>query len=411
MPDEDQNTQPNESGGFTPEPRPPLPADPQPTSPINEPSTQPQSLPQPTVSGQPQKPSRKKFIVGGIIAAILVALLGGGALAYTMYQSPEKVLSDSIINLTQMSGNMSGTASIEVANDDVSVTIEAGARGDGNIVNGDAKLSIDFKSEELQPIGTIAASADYAASDDGVWLKLNDVSDVVNKALDAYIDNLNEQYADMGFDISDEEIESQKSLMLAQIQPVLDKINNRWIKLDSDDSDDQDNSSQCMLDAVKAAASDRSQRDELTKVYDANQFIIVKEKLGTKDGNLGYKLDFDEAKAEAFSKAVEDTSLGKALLECDPDAFADDATITEDSEAMSNSDVEVWIGQWDHKLKRAVVTGTTEENTDNPTSVRAEVTLNYDKVDGLSTPEDAITIEELQAEIQGLMGGTPALEL
>src|SRR5690606_12509505 len=105
---------------------------------------------------------------------------------------------------------MSGTGSVEAANDDIAVTITADAKSDGAIMNGSAKLSVQFKAEEQKSLGTISTSVDYATSKDGLWLKLNDISDVADKLVDAYIDNLTRQYAEMGLDVPADEIEQQK---------------------------------------------------------------------------------------------------------------------------------------------------------------------------------------------------------
>lgn len=47
----------------------------------------------------PKPSSKKKWILGGVIAGLIVVLGGAGAWAYTAYQDPNKVIVDSVVNL------------------------------------------------------------------------------------------------------------------------------------------------------------------------------------------------------------------------------------------------------------------------------------------------------------------------
>lgn len=366
------------------------------TSQLSEEPAQPASFAPAAAAGKPAG-GKKKWIIGSVIAAVLVVLLGGGALAYNFwYQNPEKVILDGINNLFSHNASSSGKATVSIENKDVRLDVTANVKSDKKLANGDVQLAVQMKGSDA-PVKKVDLKADFAVNEKTAYFKLNNIRPLADQLVDAYVDQLATQYRQLGFALTEKQIDQQKAQMQQQLDPIITKIDNRWIKFDMEASE-EDDESKCTAEAFQKLYDDKKQRDEVLDVYKEHKFITVKEKLGSKDGSLGYLLEFDESVAKDFGKAVEDTTFSKELQKCDKTKSqapsTEDTTDKEDS--LKDSRIELWVSRWSHQITEVKVAATT--NDDSETAVSFNLTYDYDKVEGLTTPKDAVDIDELEKE-------------
>ncbi len=355
--------------------------------------------------GAPKPSSKKKWIIGGAIAAVIVILGGAGAWAYTAYQDPNKVIVDSAINLLTDQNPRMITTTVSVKNKDVQADITVDGHGSNDQSQAKVSLSLQVKGES--PI-KLSTSAEVVATKSTLYFKLNDAKKAVDTAADAYIQGVAEQYKTLGYELSKSEIDAQKDAMLSQIDPIIAKVDNRWMKYDVTTQDSSNKDQKCVTDAVTKLQSDSKMQSELTDAYNKNRFVVVKENLGIKDGSYGYVLDLDKAKAKEFSKAAEDTTFGKALKACDSSSsFMNDDDTSEDT--VKDSRVELWVSQWSHKVTGFKVSGSDSSDKENPTKVDLDLTMKYGNVDKVVVPTDATDVKDVQKEVEELFN-VPANE-
>ena len=342
--------------------------------------------------------SKKKWILGGVIAAVLVVLIGGGALAYNLwYQNPEKVILDGIGHLFDKHDSMAGSATVTAENKQVRLDVTADMRSNKDLANGTAKVGIQMKGDNAS-FKKMNVSADYAADKDTFYFKLKDLHSLAQTFVNSYVDSLAQQYTKLGYTLTQKQIDDQKKQVMAQFEPIITKLDNRWIKIDIDSKKDSDDESKCTTDAIKKLYENKDERNEVLDVYKKHKFITIKDKLGSKGGSLGYLLDFDKNIAKDFSKEVKNTTFGKELQKCDPDSTSTTDT-TNDEDTMKDTHVELWVSRWSHQITELKVAGTTTDS--DKTAVSLDLKLDYDKVDGLTTPKDATDWDDINKELNG----------
>jgi hypothetical protein len=96
------------------------------------------------------------------------------------------------------------------------------------------------------------------------------------------------------------------------VNPIVAKVDNRWIKITKDDISKLSSASKDEVDtcteALKSFKISKNDSKQLKKLFKENQFIIVSEKLknetAANENSFHYKLDFNNAAAEGFAKQV-----------------------------------------------------------------------------------------------------------
>jgi len=348
--------------------------------------------------GSGKSGGKKKWIIGGVIAGALVLLFGGGALAYFAYQNPDKVIADGFVNMFQSQPRtMKGDMSLE--NNEASVKATVDIKSNDKIANGSLTMAVTIKSLKETFSGTV----DFAATADGDgYLKLNGIDKLADQYADVVIRAQEQQYKAYGMTITESQKEEYRKQLIAQVKPIIEKINNRWIKFDTKANDDTSEQQKCVTDAFKKLQSDKTMRDELAKAYGDNKFINVKEQLGVKDGSYGYVLDFDSTKAKSFGDAAEKTSLFKELQKCD--GFSSGSSST-DAIKDDNNDkvrVELWVSQWSHQITALNVEGTDTSTPTDETKVSFKLSLGYTNDNSVTVPKDAVDFKDLEKEFEQL---------
>ncbi len=351
---------------------------------------------QPATASQPKKGKKKGLIIGIISAAVIVLLMGGSALAYSLwYQNPDKVVSDAMINYLR--------AKTIIGTDTITYTLKEGSL----IPSMKVTVKMNTKNRDMTGVSDVAVSVESGAAtfngsgsamvddDLNVYFKINDLEKALNT-----------------FGASD--------AAPASVKALVKKIDGKWIKISPSDfaesSPELEKAWTCVADTYKRLKNDKEAGKELAALYSKNQFVVVKDKVANKGGSLGYLLDFDKEKAKGFVRGLEGTIIMKELEKCTPNGEKFDGTkVSNDifkSDALGDQDIKmetkVWIDQFSHQLTHYETTqksSALEATQSGDVQVNAPVTI--------ETPKDAMPLKDLQAEIEKIQQettlGSPSL--
>lgn len=332
---------------------------------------------EPTDSVVTSKPGGKKkwMMIGGIIAGAIVLLGGIGAAAYNVwYQNPDKVIGDAMVNALHAK-SLAYTGSMTVKDKggsllgDVKLTLEGkNTRTDSEL---NVKLTLAYGGKDY-----VIAGSGVADKDGNLYVKVNDAK----KLVDNFTDGME---------------------LPASIATIVTKIDSKWIKISAADlkdvSEDYSKTQKCTSDVIKKYENDSAAINQVVDLYSKNRFIEVTQKLGSKNGSLGYVIDGNSEKAKAFVKGLNDTTIMKAMVACDASFKLDSNDLASDtkSDSKSTTRVEVWVDRWSHQLTKISMTDVSDESD---TSLVFEPIFGGDVT--VTIPKDAISLSELQADIQ-----------
>lgn len=365
-----------------------------------EPTTTPpvaSDSPVPPPKKAPATNSKKKktIIIGSIIGVIaLVVMLV--CLYLFWYQNPQKVVTDAIINATKAEQSVvDGNLNLKVQGSDIKVDFD----GEGNQKVGKASLSVDVKIQDTQ----LKTTADVVAAENGdYYIRANNVQ----QAADALIEQLIGSYSSSSApaDLKDK----MRAQFKAQFDPIVAKIDNRWIHISAEDTKDANKEvskvQTCVNEVRTLIHEDKSASRELSDAYKKHQFIRIDEKLGSQDGALGYKVSIDNDAAGKFEEATKDSKIAKKLNSC-TDTTASDDTSTENTDS-STAEMTVWIRRWAHTVDKITLSAK-EDDVD----MQLEMNFDFNKAPVVETPKGAAPLKEVISEIEVLMSTESATEL
>ncbi len=311
---------------------------------------------------------------------------------------------DCLTYLIHNSQSGSAVASLNYKDKDMTLTLSMNGQSDQKITTGTLGVKYTSKSNKMDVEGTADFAADMGSNG---YIKLNDVDKLVDTAADAYIESMAKQYEAYGQKLTPSDLKQAKKELLASINPMVEKINNRWIKFAADDKENETSAEQkCITDVFTKLQNDNSMRNELTNIYKDNKFVTVKEELGVKDGSYGYVLELNEDKAKSFGKNVKESAFMKELKKCNSsfgESSVDSITDSSEEPAVKDARFELWVSQWSHQITGVNFSGKNPDDTD--ASMKFNMTFDYKPVTGLSLPKDAIDSKELEKEFESLMMG------
>lgn len=322
-----------------------------------------------------QHGGKKKWMIGGIVAAAIVLLGGAGAAAYNLwYQNPDKVIGDAMVNVLHAksfayTGNMTVKDRGGSLLGDMKMTVDGkNTRSDGEV---NVKLTLAYGGKDYAITGSGATD-----KDGNLYVKVNDTK----KLVDSFTDGM---------------------VLPASIAGIVTKIDNKWIKVSAADmkdvSDSYSSTQKCTTDVIKKYENDATALNQLVDLYSKNRFIEVKEKLGSKNGSLGYVIDGNSDKARSFAKGLNDTTIMKAMVACDANLKIDSSDLMAEtkSDSKSTTRVEVWVDRWSHKLTKLSLSDVSED-----TDMSAVLEPTFDGDVTVTAPKNAISLSELQADIK-----------
>ena len=327
----------------------------------------------------------KKPLIVGLIAAVIVLLVGGGVAAYSLwYQNPQKVVTDSIVNALKSKSFIADTT-INIKNiDDTSnsidsLTIEIDSKTTRSNGQFDAKFIAKTKDDKQRSLGASVMFDSQA----NLYFKVNQVKQL----LDEY----------MGFSNTSSD----------QLEQLVNKIDNKWIRVASEDysevSEQASQTQECLADVFKKFEKDQQAQSQITEAYRNNQFIVIKEQLGNKDGNLGYRIGGDSQKAEAFAKDLKDTTIYKQLKDCDDSFDVDTSDVAPNNDDDTEIGIELWISQFSHELKQAKI-----DVKDEEVSATFDINTSFNQPVNVKAPKDFIPIKDLIDDVTTIIYGQTA---
>lgn len=327
----------------------------------------------------PAKKSKKKLIIiGSIVAGALLILSGGSALAYSVwYQNPEKVVTDSLMNALT-ARTVQSTGSLEVKNSEYEIKVTF----DGKTADKNAELAVKVDYTVGSKVFKLDGGGHFSADGD-LYVKVNNVDTIISA------------------------LTGEAAGGSTAFDDISSKVEGRWIKITSEDvgefSEEYKKTQVCIEDVTKQVTSDKKLGREVVDLYKNNNFILIKESLGSRTinntGSLGYVIDVDTKKIKTFATGLESTELGKKLKDCDDtidfkgfaDSFDADETGTKENEGV----VELWVSRFGHELTEAKANGASDG-----TDIKVVFTPIFNKDLTIKTPSDAMTVESLQAELE-----------
>lgn len=328
-------------------------------------------------SGKTKWFKQKKYIIGIVVAVLLVLVGGGSAFAYvSYYQNPQKVISDSIINAFKAK--------------------TAVYTGTLNVDNKDVKVGVKISSKLSGPTGSLDADLTVAAS--GKTYKISG-SGLVDKSGDLYfkVDHLVSVIAEAKTSLGI----SQSSAMSTAIDKLVAKIDGTWVKISSNDlkqySEETATSKTCINDTVKKFKDDKTAINEVTDLYTKNPFIVVDKDLGQVNGSFGYKIKVSNAKTKAFLDGLKDTKIYKSLHDCDKTFVIDTKDMSTKDETNKNSTIKLWVDVWSHQATKVEL-----NSTDSGTTVSATILPKFNQPVTITAPVTSISLTQLQSYIQDL---------
>lgn len=372
-------------------------ADSQPESNIAPPETEPASQPMPapveenaatsafatTPTTPPAKPAgkSKKMLIGSIVGLAAVLLLGGGAAAYALwYQNPQKVVTDSIVNAFKANSLvLDGTFKLNNL---------------GDTTNSVEQVTLTFDSKSKKTEGQFNATLSIDAADKNYLLEASAMADA----------DMNLYFKVKNVDSLVDELIGMAEMDSTAIDQLVDKINDKWIRIAAEDYEDvsqeASQAQECVSNVIKKYETDDNLRAQVSQAYKDNQFIVIEEELGSKDGNLGYVLDGDIEKAKAFANQLKETDIYKELKDCDDnfDFDADDVISEQETDEATESRFELWVSRFGHEIQQIKATMSDDE-------VSGEMTINtqFNQDVTVEAPTDYVPVKELVDDISRII--------
>ena len=336
---------------------------------------------QPTGYPEPPKKKKKGLIAAIIIVAALALLGGGAAAAYNLwYQNPEKVVTDALGNMLKAK-TIAYTGNFELKNDGTTV-----------------KIAIDGKNSD-QSTGAVNVTADISTSGRTLNVKGSGLSDKDGN-LYVKLSNVEEAFDTLLGSLG------ATSTTSNPYETLIEKIDDKWIKIAASDlkefSKEAGDTQKCVTDAIKSIETDTKVKDEITSLYEKNRFIVVGDKLGSKDGSLGYNVSVDADAANAFYTGIGSTEIGKKLVACDDSISFEANDDINDATREEPATLEVWVSRFTHELTE--FNGTRTNVDDGDVSFVFKPVFNQAVT--VEVPSDTTSLKEIIDEYEKLMTRT-----
>jgi hypothetical protein len=318
------------------------------------------------------KAKNKKVLLFMLIATALL-ILGLGLTYVYWYQNPSKVVSDALLNaVSSKSLTYSGVSTLALPTK-VDVAFDGAAIDKGGSIN--AKFTF------------LSQSKKYALEGSGLLDEKNDLYIKV-KNIDELIGNYRKSIP----------ASSQK-----EFDQIYAKINNKWVKVSSDDQKNFNpnlaKTQKCTAEAIKTIQGDNAIKKELISAYKKHPFITIDKSLGANGGSLGYTLKSDQTITKAFVKEYKNTSFYKSLVKCDSSfTLKDDLSAQNRSNDNGITRTDVWVDRWTHQVTKVSL------KTDDKSAV-SDVTIEpkFNRPVNVTTPKGATTLDQLQKDVQALL--------
>lgn len=330
----------------------------------------------PIVFGQKR---RKRWVLPVIVVAALVVLVGLAFGAYAWYETPDRVVADSLSQLIgAKSMSFSSNGSITSGGTTVGLNLDGAANQQST--NMHVKVSASGGS-----LTALSVQGDLASDKDGnYYFRVANIKDLVNSALNSY---------------------GAPAATITQIDQAVASLDNKWIKVTPDDlnmtGDTTYSSTQaCMRTAFGKIQSDASYRNELSSLYNKQRFLVVQKSLGSQGSDIGYQVGIDVVKERAFADGLNSTKLGADLKQCDASFSSDSYQLPTDTKNLPV--MELWANRWNHSLTKLTLKS---PSTVTDMTYNFTLTPKLNQAAAISVPQGATDIKDLMSQLQSSLSG------
>lgn len=344
----------------------------------------------------------KKVIFGTVALALLVAAV---LVYFLWWQSPQKMITDAMFGLVQSEKTIvNGKISLKLSeNNNIDAEVVFNRSGGRSSVDAAIVVKADSLSQDVK------IDLDTVTDTDGaVYFKLGKIDELA----DLYVKDLSEDYQSLledthgsTDDIPESAMDDFDKSIRTVFEPIVEQVNDQWIKLTKDGVEGESQEATCTMEVFEKFQSDASLQKEIAQIYRDNQFLVVKNKIESRNGGTGFEVDLSDPTAKArmksFSQAVESSQLAKLAKECDESA-QDDAPSDSSDETQEDIKIKLWVHPFTHQLTALELSA--KDNKDG-----MEVVMSGDfqvgKGADVDVPGDSRDIKELFEDISELMNG------
>lgn len=369
-------------------------------------ATQAQSGNQPPIMNSVEAPKKKKkkLIIGIVSGVIALALLVTALLLYFLWwQHPQKMVNDAMMGAARMTkARVNGKVTMKIANqaklelDIASNAADSKTKADINAKITVGQLSRDFKAKLSM------------VTDDkmNVYLKFEDFKELVKGIVDTVYDMQLRSQGAYGL-IDRAEAEVQKRRMLAEMEPKLQQIEGKWLKVSPETMVAEGSHSatnKCVEELSVMLRDDKQAREEAIDVYKKHSFLMVDTdaKVEPRNGAPGFEIDLSPngesaRRAKEFAMALKDTKIGKKMTECyGENTFNSSSSST--SRGSGKVALRVWVDSWSHQLRALSL-----KADDAMQDMHFDLTMDIegDKSDAIDVPTDAADFKKTFEEVFG----------
>ena len=365
------------------------------------------SVPVNNAAAEPPKKDHKKLAI--ILFAVVVLLMGGSVGAYQLwYQSPNKVLSDGLVNLLTNTSPAEYAVNFAIGDGDA---FKMAVKGMSSTVKEVSSVegTLSIGSEQMKDIKLKGAFV-YASGT--TYFKVSDIKKVVNDIVEAQLKTVEKEYkASNNYQLTEADKQMVRSMVELEIAPTLNKLDNQWVKVTAEDlkgqSADSARQYQCAVDAY-SQLRDKKNVQEVTNIYKKNPFLSVTKELGSKDGSFGYEITVNKTKNDEFGKQFENTAVAKSFNKCDDSASKDKE---KSNDTTTTKSFQLWISQLSHQITRIVYSGDVKDADGKSVTIEADITKSKEKPTSVTIPTDAKSISDIVKEADGLTGNGTSSEV
>ena len=303
--------------------------------------------------------TKKKLIPGMMIALIAVVIVCAGLVsADYIYQQPQKVLADSVVNLfTSDAGVYSATVNVSDSSGKSIALVNITTKTSDDKTSSSLKASMELNYQDskyrLEGEAMVVKGGD-------LYFKFSGLDEIVSQ-MKSSLGGALDQNASQSID------------------NLVEQIDNVWVKVSSEDLQDFSSTAasgkNCLTETMEKYKNDDSATAELTEIYNKNQFVVMKNDLGLKDGSLGYSASLDGIKLNGYFNDFKGTKYYKSLHECDSSFNIENVTFTNTPEKIDSKNYfHVWVDFFSHRLTRVEIAASNDSS-----SVTANIVPDYNK--------------------------------
>lgn len=352
------------------------------------------------------KPKRsKKPLVLGILGALVVVVAGLVLSYFLWYQNPDKVVADGFVHMVEAQQSTE-TGSVVLTASGTSVTVDFNGGTSAGNASGDATIKIKAGSGAMEGLDVNAKGSVVTMKNGDVYFKVSDLQQTISAFVDEILDA---QFTQMGISgLSGAQREQVKQEAMKEFQPIIDQLDNQWIRISASDLNGENSKTQqCLTDAFNMLETDKNASNELTDVYKKNKFVTVEKKFGSKNGSLGYQLKFDKDTAKKFVDQAGDTKFGKTIEKCDTSSSATKSLsdgIDSLANTFSSSTTTVWVGRFDHQITDVSFDGKAKSSSDP--DVQFSLKPDFSKGPSIAAPKNAKSFKDVENSLSALGSDT-----